>query len=103
LWRNVDFKGTVWWYPFNTTLHNQWEYVQDGVNDRASSLWNNRAWLTAVNADYPATKGYREWCWQGGSGYYDLTLLHWGDGTSVNDSISSINEQTQNNNCPPSP
>jgi hypothetical protein len=86
MWQDSNYSGIIW---SRSGVDDNWRYVGDGFNDRASSMWNRRSLSSWVDADYPA--GNRYACMGGGGGWYysDLSQDHWPNLDGTNDSVSS--------------
>jgi hypothetical protein len=65
------------------------------VNDKISSLWNNRAWISYVAKNCPADN--QTWAFSGGEQVQDLAGWQWPDGSSMNDQISAVALGTSKN------
>jgi hypothetical protein len=100
LWRDSGWGGTRWTFTFGHYTSNAWIYVGNGANDQASSLFNNRAWVSGIAADLPVqTNGWA--CVRGGSSAENLQNFSWRKGVNMNDSISAFDLSTGTiSNCP---
>lgn len=86
---NNGTEGTQWNFSYSRVPHLVWFYVGGAVNDKISSLYNNRAWVTYVNKDCPA--GQDTIAFAGQAEVEDFSSWSWPeDGTGVNDSISAL-------------
>ena len=88
LWQNSGYTGNMWFWSWSMFPHEQDIWVGGSANDQASSLYNDRDDVSEVNKDYPSDLNsvivYM------GSSNGNLANSKWPDGTSMNDSISSI-------------
>lgn len=87
-YNNSGANGTQWNFNYNTSPHLVWFYVGSAANDKISSMYNNRAWVTYVNKSCPA--GTNSYAFAGGTKPANLASWGWPDGTGMNDSISAI-------------
>lgn len=90
-YQNTHFNmngGTQWNYPYSRSPHLTWFYVGPNVNDKISSLWNNRAWLSYVAKNCPADD--QTLAIAPGEQIETLVGWTWPDGTSMNDQISAV-------------
>jgi hypothetical protein len=87
-YNNNGASGTQWNFPYNSTPHLQWVWIGSSANDQISSLHNNRAWISYVNKDCPASN--QSYAWAGGSAPKNLQNWSWPNGNNMNDSISAI-------------
>jgi len=87
-YNNNGTSGTQWNFPYNSTPHLQWVWIGSSANDQISSLNNNRAWVSYVNKNCPATN--QTHAWAGAAHPTNLANWTWPNGTSMNDSISAI-------------
>jgi hypothetical protein len=97
MWLDLNYgnngNDTHWFYPYSNATANQWHYVGDSANDKASSIYGNRAWTTAYAVDFPVhTSGGSptQWaCLLGGHGIANLGNQEWLNHADMNDSISA--------------
>jgi len=89
MWQDINYGGLFWMYP-STGHKNDWLYVGDWFNDRASSLYNRRTNGTLVSRAYPPSMPDIV-CVRAGIAYADLTQYLWPSGRNVNDTISGFN------------
>ncbi|HKT02692.1 MAG TPA: peptidase inhibitor family I36 protein [Rugosimonospora sp.] len=87
-YNNSGASGTQWNFAFNSSPHLVWFYVGNAANDKISSLYNNRAWVSYVNKDCPARTN--TYAFAGGARPADFSSWSWPDGSGMNDTISSI-------------
>jgi hypothetical protein len=97
MWQDSGYSGIVFTAGGEDTT---WQYVGDGFNDLASSIWNTRTNASWVNRYWPA--GHDDACIGGGGGWYYNNLYYnlWPqDSSGANDTISSywVSEKTFNN------
>jgi Peptidase inhibitor family I36 len=88
LWQNSGYTGNMWFWSWSMTPHETGIWVGGSANDQASSLYNDRDDVSEVGKNYPMDDDsviiYM------GSSNSNLANSKWPDGTSMNDSISSI-------------
>ena len=87
-YNNSGASGTQWNFPYNSSPHKVWFYVGDAANDRISSLFNNRAWVSYVNKDCPARTN--TYAFAGGAKPANFGTWSWPDGSGMNDTISAL-------------
>ena len=101
--QDANYKGTRWNYAYNDRPHNTWFYLGDAANDKISSFYNHRAWATYMDKNCPADSNHSTY-YSGGGSESNLTVLQWAiDGSPINDSLSALAFDTNNNNPPPYP
>jgi Peptidase inhibitor family I36 len=96
--QNYAYGGTRWNFPWSSYPHGQWFWIGSGPNDKISSLYNHRGWISDFAKNCPADNNA---VYIGGEGHvYNLnngsSSNTWQDNTSVNDSISAIALWTSN-------
>lgn len=101
LWAASGYSSTFWHWTNSGTAHNTWVPLTSSENDKASSLYNDRDDWSGVAKAYPECQPNHNptYC----DDYYleppgnqisNFSGLTWPDGTSENDSISSVNLTT---------
>lgn len=92
MWHDSSYMGTMWTWNTNKNSHNTWLYVGSAANDQASSLFNERSYVTYVDIDYPASIGTQyEKCWGPNVQVANLGPYEWpGTSLTMNDDISSV-------------
>jgi hypothetical protein len=96
MWRNSGYSGTQWSYNYNTRPHDRLFYAGNGANNKASSFYNNRGFRTFITKNFP-TNGIAAACVEPGSRVPNLAGKHWQNGTKINDSISGVELDSNDN------
>jgi Peptidase inhibitor family I36 len=103
MWQNSNYNTSVsggfWAYTYGNYALYTWFYVGDSANDKASSLYNNRAWATGIDKDYNPADTTDLYCLAGHYQNANLSPYAWHDGSNENDSISAFWHATQPSNC----
>jgi hypothetical protein len=98
MWQNYDYNnevsGTFWSRTYGTVSNYSWHFVGNAnngnaFNDKATSLYNNRAFDVGVNKDFNPVSGTDRYCYGGGLAISNLVTRNWPDGSAENDSISA--------------
>jgi hypothetical protein len=101
LYQNSNYNaagGTLWQYVYGSVPADTWEYVGAAANDQTSSWYNNRIWNMAIAENSPPGTGGAA-CYGGPEGVPDLSSYGWGNGDSLNDSISSYQLRSNATTC----
>jgi Peptidase inhibitor family I36 len=80
--------GTQWNFPYSSTPHQTWTWVGTQANDKISSLYNNRAWVSYFGKNCPVDS--QTYAFVGGEKVQDLTGWQWPNGSGMNDTTSAI-------------
>jgi hypothetical protein len=89
LYDGTGYSGTQWNFPYNQWSHLKWHYLGDvSGNDKPSSLYNHRAWVSYLAKNCPADS--QTYAWAGGARPSDLSNWEWPNGTSMNNSASAF-------------
>lgn len=97
-YENVNFNmggGTQWNFPYGRSPHLVWFFVGPNVNDKISSLWNNRAWISYAAKNCPTDNQIHAFV--GGEQVQTLVGSTWPDGSSINNNISAVALGTSKN------
>jgi len=87
-WRDIQFGGTRWTYPYASYPHGVWFFVGSGRNDAISSFYNHRAWTSYYANNCPADADYN-WI-PGGAQVPDLRFVNFPDNGAANDRTSAL-------------
>ncbi len=103
MWQNYDWNNVVsggfWSYTNGDYALVTWFYVGNNANDQATSIYNNRAFRTAIDIDVPPVSDTNRYCLAGGYADSNLVGNSWPGGSTENDSISAFWHSYDNNSC----
>jgi hypothetical protein len=85
---NSGYGGTRWNFAYSNLPHNTWLFVGPVTNDRISSFYANREFVTYFNRDCPT--GGQVAGFEGHRAVPNLNDEFWLNGHNMNDSISAI-------------
>lgn len=95
LWKDSNYSGGMWYFNTGEWGSNVWRYVGDAANDQASSVYNNRSYVSYLAKDSPP--GANTVCLPVQWATSNLSSFGWPDGSNMNDSVSAFDLLTITN------